>query len=91
MAIKSVNGLFSIIVLIKSLSRKITNSVRKKEETKPINILFLEKQDILFLRNNTHQLIGEEGVDDVRTKTVENLANKIHKKILKDLKESFEN
>lgn len=90
-----INVIYEMIEIIKREYKSSWAIVSSKKSLKNINkfsrISFLEKQDILFLRNNTHQLIGEEGVDDVRAKTVENLANKIHKKILKDLKESFEN
>ena len=49
-------------------------------------IKFLEENDIVFLRNNTHQIIGEGKTDSI-DQTAKNLANKIHKKILKDIKE----
>ncbi len=48
-------------------------------------IKFLEENDIVFLRNNTHQIIGEGKIDSI-DQTAKNLANKIHKKILKDIK-----
>ena len=90
-----IDVIYEMIEIIKREYKSSWAIVSSKISLKNINkfssISFLEKQDILFLRNNTHQLIGEEGVDDVRAKTVENLANKIHKKILKDLKESFKN
>lgn len=90
-----IDVIYEMIEIIKREYKSSWSIVSSKKSLKNINkfssISFLEKQDILFLRNNTHQLIGEEGVDDVRTKTIENLANKIHKKVLTDLRELSEN
>lgn len=90
-----IDVIYEMIEIIKRDYKSSWSIVSSKKSLKSINkfssISFLENQDILFLRNNTHQQIGVEGVDDVRTKTIENLANKIHKKILKDLEESSEN
>lgn len=62
----------------------------RKKSLKSINIFseikFLEENDIVFLRNNTHQIIGEGKIDST-DQTAKNLANKIHNKILKDIKE----
>lgn len=62
----------------------VSNKKSLKNLEKFTKMSFLVSNDILFLRNNTHELIGEDS-EDVRTKTIENLANKIHKKILKDI------
>lgn len=90
-----IDVIYEMIEIIKREYKSGWSIVSSKKSLKNINkfsrISFLEKQDILFLRNNTHQLIGEEGVDDIRAKTVENLANKIHKKILVDIQELSEN
>ena len=89
-----------ITLLIRLFKDKIINKkcksswsvVSSKKSLKSIDkfssIDFLKDNDISFLRNNTHEIIGEFGKDDIRTKTIENLANKIHKKILADLRES---
>lgn len=50
-------------------------------------IKYLEENDIVFLRNNTHQIIGEGKMDSIDL-TAKNLANKIHKKIVQDIKSS---
>jgi hypothetical protein len=62
----------------------VSNKKSLKSIDKFSKMNFLIENDILFLRNNTHELIGKED-EDVRTKTIENLANKIHQKILKDI------
>lgn len=62
----------------------VSNKKSLKSIEKFSSLRFLDNSDVLFLRNNTHELIGDAN-EDIRTKTIENLANKIHKKILKDL------
>ncbi|CCG53504.1 Hypothetical protein KQS_07780 [Flavobacterium indicum GPTSA100-9 = DSM 17447] len=90
-----INVIYDIINVIKKDYKSSWSIVSTKKFLKSIDkfssIDFFKDNDISFLRNNTHEIIGEFGKDDVRTKTIENLANKIHKKIIADLRESSEN
>lgn len=89
-----IDVIYDIINVINKKCKSSWSIVSCKKSLKSIDkfsdIDFLKDNDISFLRNNTHEIIGEYGKDDVRTKTIENLANKIHKKILADLRESSE-
>jgi hypothetical protein len=89
-----INYINEMIEIIKNQYKSSWSIVSSKKSLKNLKkfskFSFLEENDILFLRNNTHQLIEKEG-KDTRIETVENLGNKIHKKILKDLKESSVN
>ena len=77
-----------IIKIINDKYKRSWSVLSRKQSLKSIEnfskIKFLEENDIVFLRNNTHQIMGE-GENDSIEQTVKNLANKIHKKILKDL------
>lgn len=88
-----INYINEMIEIIKNEYKSSWSIVSSKKSLKNItkfsSFSFLNENDILFLRNNTHQLIEKKG-KDTRIETVKNLANKIHKKILKDLKESSE-
>lgn len=88
-----IDVIIEIIEIIKKDYKSSWLVVSNKQSLKKIDkfssINFLDKNDILFLRNNTHELIGEDS-ENVRTKTIENLAEKIHKKIVQDI-ESSEN
>lgn len=79
-----------IIKIINDKYKRSWSVLSRKQSLKSIEnfskIKFLEENDIVFLRNNTHQIMGE-GENDSIDQTAKNLANKIHKKILKDLKE----
>ena len=90
-----IDAIYDIINVIKKDFKSSWSIVSTKKSLKSIDkflsIDFFKDNDISFLRNNTHEIIGEFGKDDVRTKTMENLANKIHKKIIADLRESSEN
>ena len=87
-----IDVIYDIINVINKKCKSSWSVVSSKKSLKSIDkfssIDFLKDNDISFLRNNTHEIIGEFGKDDIRTKTIENLANKIHKKILADLRES---
>lgn len=84
-----IDVIYEIIDVIKKDYKSSWSIVSRKESLKSIDkfssIIFLETNDISFLRNNTHEIMGKLGVDDIKIKTLKNLANKIHKKILKDL------
>lgn len=86
-----IDDINEIIQIIKNDYKSRWAVVSNKKSLKDIkefsSLSFLKENDVLFLRNNTHELIEKEG-KDTRTTTIENLAKKIHKKILKDLKES---
>ena len=86
-----IDVIIEIIEIIKRDYKSSWSVVSNKQSLKKMDkfssINFLDKNDVLFLRNNTHEWIGKENEDE-RTKTIENLAEKIHKKIVQDIKSS---
>ena len=93
---KKTIGIDTIIEIVNIIDKKYKSSwlpVSNKKSLKEIDnfekLEFLKNNDITFLRNNTHEERNED--DDNWRNTVGNQAEKIHKKIKKDLKELTKN
>lgn len=93
-----VGTICEIIGIIKNVFKSswlvLANKKSLKENKKFAHIYYLKDDDILFLRNNIHDphIITVDGVDliDIQ-KTIERQANKIHAKIISDIKKLSKN
>lgn len=89
-----IDVIHEIIDVINKKCKSSWSIVSCKKSLKSIDkfssINFLKDNDISFLRNNTHEIMSKDEEENVITKTIENLAKKIHKKILSDLRELSE-
>lgn len=91
-----IDVIHEIINLIKNEFKSswliVSNKKSIKENKNFAKIDFFKDNDILFLRNNTHEphINPVDGLVDIE-KTIKNQAKKIHKKIKKDLNELSKN